>query len=64
MSSWQECYRGNFMRYIVATILFLCLGGCSVIMTTKNEIDNEIKGFKEDWQRTFGKEQSIKTVVR
>jgi hypothetical protein len=33
-------------------------------MTTKNEIDNEIKGFKEDWQRTFGKEQPNKTVAK
>lgn len=43
------------MRTIILLTVIL-LTGCSVIQTTRNEINNEIAGFKEDWVRTFHKE--------
>ena len=42
------------IRIIICTML----AGCSVIQTTHNEMKNELAGFKEDWIRTFHKEQA------
>jgi hypothetical protein len=39
-------------------LFFILLTGCSVIQTTRNEINNEITGFKEDWIRTFHRERT------
>jgi len=36
----------------------ILLTGCSVLQTTHNEMKNEVAGFKEDWNRTFGHERT------
>lgn len=46
------------MRRVIAIIAFLSLGGCSVMQTLRNDINAEVKGFQEDWQRTFGHERT------
>ena len=43
-------------KLIILTCILLT--GCSVIQTTRNEINNEITGFKEDWNRTFYRERT------
>ena len=42
----------------IILLFVILLTGCSVIQTTRNEINNEITGFKEDWNRTFHRERT------
>jgi hypothetical protein len=42
----------------IILLFSILLTGCSVIQTTRNEINNEITGFKEDWTRTFGSKRT------
>jgi len=44
------------MTKLILSISIL-LTGCSVLQTTHNEMKNEVAGFKEDWNRTFGHER-------
>jgi hypothetical protein len=45
------------MTKLILAISIL-LTGCSVLQTTQNEMKNEFIGFKEDWNRTFGRERT------
>lgn len=47
------------MNTLKIMVLICCMvtGGCAVVKTVKTEMTKEITGFKEDWERTFGKER-------
>jgi hypothetical protein len=47
------------MKLLKIILLLFCvtISGCAVVKTVKTEMTKEITGFKEDWERTFGKER-------
>jgi predicted small secreted protein len=45
------------MKKLILLIAIL-LTGCTVLQTAQTEMKNEVAGFKEDWQRTFGRERT------
>jgi len=46
------------MMKILIVLVCLTLTGCTVLQTAQTEMKNEVAGFKEDWQRTFGRERT------
>lgn len=44
------------MKFI---LLFLCIiiSGCTIFKTVETGVKSEVAGFREDWQRTFGREK-------
>ena len=43
---------------IVAFIFSTLITGCSAVQVVESGIKNEVAGFKQDWQRTFGNERT------
>jgi uncharacterized protein YceK len=46
------------MKKIFALFFCIVITGCSAVRVVESGIKNEVAGFKQDWQRTFGNERT------